>query len=90
MDSGLTVLISSITGIVTFFVGHRKAKREVESMALDNISKSLDIYNRIVENLKGEIVQLTDKIKELEQKIDSLKEENEQLKDQLKKMINKK
>lgn len=87
MDTAFTVLISSITGLVTFFVGHRRAKKEVEGMALDNISKSLDIYNRIVENLKGEIEQLTNKVQELETKIDSLKEENSLLKDQLKDML---
>ena len=81
----VTVLISSVTGIITFFVGHRRARKEVESMALDNIGKSLDIYNQIIGNLKDEIIQLTDKVKELENKIDDLTEENKKLKEMLNK-----
>lgn len=80
----VTVLISSVTGIITFFVGHRRARKEVESMALDNIGKSLDIYNKIIDSLKDEIMELTTKVKELEEKIDNLKTENESLRDMLK------
>lgn len=81
----VTVLISSVTGIITFFVGHRRARKEVESMALDNIGKSLDIYNQIIGNLKDEIIQLSNKVRQLEEKIDDLTEENKKLKDMLNK-----
>lgn len=84
MDTFFTLLVSSITGVVTFLVGQRRAKREIESLALDNINKSLDIYNKIIDSLKDEIIELTKRVKELETKIDDLKTENESLRNMLK------
>ncbi len=81
----LTIVASTITGVVTFLVGLRKARREVESLGLENISKSLEIYNHIISGLKEEIIELSGKVKELEDKIDFLSAENQSLKEMLRK-----
>ena len=81
----LTVVTSTITGVITFLVGQRKARKEVESLGLENISKSLEIYNHIITGLKEEIMELSDKVKELEGKIDFLRTENESLREMLRK-----
>lgn len=79
-ETFITLLISSITGVITYFIGLRKAKKELESLALDNISKTLNIYQVIIKDLKGEVETLLIKVGELEEKIDELKSENEELK----------
>ena len=81
----LTIVASTITGVITFLVGQRKARKEVESLGLENISKSLEIYNHIISGLKEEIMELSSKVKELEGKIDHLSTENESLRDMLRK-----
>jgi len=86
MDNTILALItSSITGVVTFFVGVAKTKKELEGMALNNVEKSLDIYSVIIEDLKGQIKELLVKVNELEEKVDSLTKENHELKEMLRK-----
>ena len=80
METTLTIIISSITGVITFFVGHRKAKKETEGLQLDNISKSVGIYQTIINDLKEQVEILLTKVDDLEYKIDALKEENNELK----------
>ena len=81
----VTFLMSTITGIVTFIIGQKRARKEVEGLALNNIERSLDIYNKIIDDLRGQVSDLLDKVNELETKIDQLKEENQILKDMLEK-----
>ena len=85
MDNFITLIISTITGVITYVVGHRKAKKEVESLSLTNIEKSLDIYNIIINDLKSQVAELLNKVDDLENKIDELKAENAQLKEMLRK-----
>jgi peptidoglycan hydrolase CwlO-like protein len=80
METTLTIIISSLTGVITFFVGHRKARKETEGLQLDNISKSVSIYQIIINDLKEQLDTLLTKVDELESKIDALKEENCELK----------
>jgi FtsZ-binding cell division protein ZapB len=80
METTITIIVSSITGVITFFVGHRKAKKETEGLQLDNISKSISIYQVIIDDLKEQVKLLLDKVDDLEGKIDALKEENNELK----------
>ena len=84
-DTLITVIISSITGIVTFFLGVSKTKKEVEEMSLNNIQKSIDIYNRIINDMKDQIDNLTEEINELKAKVDELTKENHELKKMLSK-----
>lgn len=83
-DTIFTVVVSSITGLVTFFLGAAKQKKEVENMSLQNIQASLDIYKVIIDDLKSEITTLLSRIDELEAKIDEMKTNEEQLRKLLK------
>jgi peptidoglycan hydrolase CwlO-like protein len=80
-----TVMVSAITGIVTFFLGVAKSKKEVEGMTLTNLEKSTDIYARVIADLKLEIEDLKSEIAELKAKVDDLTKENHELKQMLKK-----
>ena len=79
----ITILISSVTGVVTYLVGHRRAKKEIEGLALTNVEKSLTIYNSIISDLRNQVEILLTRVNELETKIDELKEENHTLKEML-------
>ena len=83
----MTLVGSTIAGIVSFFLGVQKTKKEVEGMALTNVQTSLDIYKVIIDDLKVEITTLLLKVDDLENKIDELKQENEQLREQLREMM---
>lgn len=82
---GLTFVISSITGLITFFFGLKRGKREVEGIALQNIEKSLEIYQNIINDLNVRVMALMGKVDHLETKIDELKKENSVLREMLKK-----
>lgn len=82
---GLTFVISSITGLITFFFGLKRGKREVEGIALQNIEKSLEIYQNIIDDLNVRVMALMEKVDHLETKIDELKKENSVLREMLKK-----
>ena len=84
-DTIITVLVSSVTGIVTFFMGVSKTKKEVEEMSLNNIKKSIDIYNRIIEDMRKQIDELTEEISQLRDRVEELHTENQELKDMLRK-----
>ena len=86
MDNNLlTFLVSTITGVVTFFIGQKRARKEIDTIALENIQNQITIYNRIIKDLSDQITTLLGKVEELEMKIDDLKKENHQLKEMLKK-----
>lgn len=80
----LTIVSSALTGIITFFVGVQKTKKEVESMSINNIEKSLDVYKLIIDDLRSQVIVLLDKVDVLEAKIDELQKENMELKQMLK------
>lgn len=79
----MTILSSSLTGIITYFVGLKRAKKENDNLTLTNIEKSITIYQTIVNDLKQEITKLNSKVKDLEEKIDDLMTENHELKKML-------
>jgi peptidoglycan hydrolase CwlO-like protein len=81
----ITVLVSSLTGIVTFFLGVSKTKKELEDMSLNNIKKSIDIYNRIIDDMRKQIDELTEEITQLRERVEELHTENQELKEMLKK-----
>ena len=84
IDENLITFISStVTGVVSYIIGNKRAKKELENQTLVNMEKSIEIYNTIIEDLKGEIESLLKKVDELEKKIDNLKKENDELKDML-------
>ena len=84
-DNIFTILISSITGIVTFFLGASKQKREADSIGLNNVEKQLGIYTIIIGDLKTQIEELLEKVDGLENKVEELRQENHELKEMLRK-----
>ena len=85
-DTIFTLFASAITGISTFFIGRQRAKKEIESISLINVEKSLTIYQTIIEDLKNQVEELLIKVNSLEDKVDELKKENHELKVMLRKL----
>lgn len=84
MDNIISLLITTITSIITYFLGHNRAKKETESVILVNLEKSISIYQTIINDLKLQMVDMNKKINELESKVDELLAENNKLSDLLK------
>ena len=84
-DNIFTIVVSSITGLVTFFLGASKQKREADSIGLNNVEKQLGIYTVIIGDLKSQIQELLTKVDELESKVEELRQENHELKEMLRK-----
>lgn len=75
-----TLLISSVSSVITYFIGLRKSRKEIESITLINLEKSLEIYKSMIDDLTGRINQLNTQVKALNDKVDELMEENHMLK----------
>jgi peptidoglycan hydrolase CwlO-like protein len=82
-DYILAFISSTITGVSSYLIGSKRAKKENDNLTLQNIEKSITIYQTIVDDLRGEIVKLNKKVIELEKKIDELMDENMSLKQML-------
>ena len=81
MDTEILLIISNIlTGIAAWFVGKRKVNAETDNMVLRNLELSVNIYVKIIQDLKEEIHELHNKIDDLEKKVESLMQENKRLK----------
>lgn len=85
MDTLLTTfIVSTVTGIVTFFYGIKKQKNDNKKGELENISLSIEIYQTIITDLKNEIESMSKKIDKLENSVEELMLENSELKKMLK------
>ncbi len=81
MNTEILLIISNIlTGIAAWFVGKRKVNVETDNMVLRNLELSVNIYVKIINDLKEEIHELHNKIDDLEKKVESLMQENKRLK----------
>jgi peptidoglycan hydrolase CwlO-like protein len=69
-----------ITGILGYILGWKKNKAEVEGTQLDNLEKSIRIYQVLVTDLSSKVEELTAHVARLESQIDSLMKENKRLK----------
>ena len=69
-----------ITTTVGYVIGFRKSKNEIEGGRLENMEKSLKVYQIIIDDLSRKVEELTTHIVRLEQTIESLKKENNKLK----------
>jgi peptidoglycan hydrolase CwlO-like protein len=83
MNDNLILIVSNaITGIATFLVSKRQKQTQLENSILDNLSKSIGVYQTIIEDLKEEIHQLNLKVVKLEEKVTKLMDENKKLRSQ--------
>ena len=69
-----------VTTIIGYAVGFRKSKNEIEGGRLENMEKSLKVYQIIIDDLSKKVEELSTHIVRLEGTIDSLKQENRKLK----------
>lgn len=81
----LTVVMTTVTGLLTFLLGQQRGKKEIESISLKNLEDSIGIYKTIIDDLRMEISLLNDKVSSLQKKVDELMEENHKLQKMLKK-----
>lgn len=83
MNDNLILIVSNaLTGIVTYFASKRQKQTELENTILDNLSKSIGVYQTIIEDLKKEIHELNLKVVKLEEKVTELMTENKKLKNE--------
>jgi peptidoglycan hydrolase CwlO-like protein len=68
------------TTVIGYVAGFRKSKNEIEGGRLENLEKSLTIYQLLIDDLSKKIEELSLHIVRLESTIDSLKKENRELK----------
>ena len=81
MSTEILLLISNgLTGIAGFFVGKRRSDAETDNQVLRNLELSVNIYVKIIEDLKTEIHELNIKVQDLEKRVDELMKENKHLK----------
>lgn len=87
-------IVSVGTFIAGLFVGRRKNRAEARSKELSNVDQEINLYKRMLDDLKGhneelrkmnkdliEAVQpLRDRVQHLEEAVDRLQKENEHLK----------
>lgn len=74
------IILTIVTAAIGYFVGYKKNQNEIEGGRLENLEKSLIIYQNIIDNLSKKVEELTGHIVRLEETIDSLKKENKNLK----------
>jgi peptidoglycan hydrolase CwlO-like protein len=74
------ILITILTTALGYIVGYRKNKADIEGSQLDNLEKSIHIYQVLVSDLSNKVEELTAHVAKLESQIDSLMKENKRLK----------
>ena len=76
----ILIISNALTGIAGWFVGKRRSNAETDNQVLRNLELSVNIYVKIIEDLKSEIHELNIKVNDLEKRVDSLMKENRELK----------
>ena len=69
-----------VTTLIGYFVGYRKSKNEIEGGRLENLVKSLTIYQLMIDDLSKKVEELSSHIVRLEATIECLRKENNKLK----------
>ena len=69
-----------VTTLIGYFVGYRKSKNEIEGGRLENLEKSLTIYQLMIDDLSKKVEELSSHIVRLEATIEALRKENNKLK----------
>jgi peptidoglycan hydrolase CwlO-like protein len=76
------IIITIVTTLIGYFVGRRKTNAETDNQVLKNLELSVNIYTKIIDDLKGEISELNIKVQDLQKMVDELMKENHKLKKQ--------
>lgn len=81
------ILLYSVPSIITTFIGYlfgyKRNIVDMQSSRLDNLEKSIKVYNVIIDDMANKIEELTAEIHRLEERIEKLMEENKKLKAQI-------
>jgi peptidoglycan hydrolase CwlO-like protein len=81
MNETIILLISNVlTGAAGFFAGKRRSDAETDNQVLRNLELSVNLYKRIIDDLKQEIHDLNVQVQKLETKVEDLMAENRKLK----------
>lgn len=64
---------------MTFLLGQQRGKKEVESVHLQNLEKSIEIYKTIIDDLRDEISILNERVEKLQAMVNELMIENHKL-----------
>lgn len=72
LETLFTAAIGIVSSIITYFVGLKKNKAEVDSLVLENVKGILQIQTETIEALKKEVDELKKKIDDYEKYIDQL------------------
>jgi len=81
-DILIIVIPSIISAIIGWIVGFRKQNIDLCGQRLDELEKSLIVYNNIIRDMSDKISNLKDEVKSLEEKIIKLMDENKKLRRQ--------
>ena len=81
MNEILTITVPAVvTAIIGYFVGFRKNNIDLCGARLDELEKSLVVYNNIIGDMSQKISDLRIEIKSLETSVEKLMSENKKLK----------
>lgn len=78
----LIVIPSALSAFTGWIIGYRKQNIDLCSDRLDELEKSIRVYNLIIDDMSKKVEELTGHIAKLEEKIKVLIVENKQLKKQ--------
>lgn len=81
-DILLIVVPSIISAFTGWVLGYRKQNIDLCSDRLDELEKSINVYNKIIDDMAKKIEALTKEINKLETQINDLMTENKHLKKQ--------
>jgi cell division protein FtsB len=74
------IILTTFTAIIGFIFGYKKNQNEIENGRLENLEKSIKVYQVLVDDLSNRIETLSVHIAKLESQIDALMKENKRLK----------
>jgi uncharacterized coiled-coil protein SlyX len=79
-DILITIIVPIISAFTGWVLGYRKQNIDLCSDRLDELEKSINVYNKIITDMSGKIDNLRKEITRLEIQIQDLMKENKQLK----------